>query len=161
MQNGMMGAGGQLHHGNSHLGHQGLHHPLDHGLPQPPQPSGGGASSHSPASTASTTSSQATPTSVPPTTSSAPPCTSSPSSSASSASAGQHKRCGRPGCSNPVQGWANSEFCSNECVVGQCREVYTHWSSSGSGTTTQPQAQQQQYSATNGSATNRTTTPVK
>ena len=43
------------------------------------------------------------------------------------------KICGRPGCNNPVprspDGW-QSEFCSNECVVGQCREVYTTWSSS-------------------------------
>ena len=45
------------------------------------------------------------------------------------------KICGRPGCNNPVQrspdGW-QSDFCSNECVVGQCKEVYTNWSSSSS-----------------------------
>ena len=42
------------------------------------------------------------------------------------------KQCGRPGCTNLVQrspeGWTE-EFCSNECVVGQCKEVYTSWSS--------------------------------
>lgn len=160
MQNGMMGAAG-MHHAGSHLGHQGhlAHHQMEHGLAQPPQPSGG-ASSHSPASTASTgSSSQATPTSVPPPTSSASACTSSPSSTSAATSGGQ-KRCGRPGCSNPVQGWTNSEFCSNECVVGQCREVYTHWSTSTSGSTN-PHQTQQQYSAANGSASNRTTTPVK
>ena len=51
----------------------------------------------------------------------------------SSASAASHgKQCGRPGCTNLVQrspdGWTE-EFCSNECVVGQCKEVYTSWSS--------------------------------
>ena len=51
-------------------------------------------------------------------------------SSGSGASLG--KQCGRPGCTNLVQrspeGWTE-EFCSNECVVGQCKEVYTSWSS--------------------------------
>ena len=46
------------------------------------------------------------------------------------------KLCGRPGCQNQVQrapdGW-QSDFCSNECVVGQCREVYTTWSSTSGG----------------------------
>ena len=48
------------------------------------------------------------------------------------------KICGRPGCNNPVQrganGWQN-DFCSNECVVGQCKDVYSSWTSS---TQTQP-----------------------
>ena len=41
------------------------------------------------------------------------------------------KICGRPGCNNPVQRNAEgqSDFCSSECVVGQCREVYTSWTS--------------------------------
>ena len=46
------------------------------------------------------------------------------------------KICGRPGCNNPVQrgpdGWQN-DFCSNECVVGQCRDVYSSWSSTTQG----------------------------
>ncbi len=50
----------------------------------------------------------------------------------SGAVASHGKQCGRPGCTNLVQrtpdGWAE-EFCSNECVVGQCKEVYTNWSS--------------------------------
>ena len=167
MQNGMMATGGGMHHGNTHVGHQGHlgHHQMEPGLAQPPQASGGGASSHSPVSTASTgSSSQATPTSVPPPTSTAPKCTSSPSGTSVGSSG--HKRCGRPGCTNPVQGWTNSEFCSNECVVGQCREVYTHWSSASSGSTnTHPSQQQQQYASANGGSANgggnRTTTPVK
>ena len=41
------------------------------------------------------------------------------------------KICGRPGCNNPVQRNAEgqSDFCSSECVVGQCREVYSSWTS--------------------------------
>ena len=44
-------------------------------------------------------------------------------------------RCGRPGCPNPVNKAADgteSTYCSSECVVGQCREVYTSWATSGS-----------------------------
>ena len=156
MQNGMMGG---MHQINQQMGHHPIS-PMDHGL-NPNKIAATGTSSHSPASTASSGSSTTTPTSVPPPTSSATPSTSSPSSTSGTSSG--HKRCGRPGCMNPVQGWANSEFCSNECVVGQCREVYTHWSSgTGSGGNNQPLGQsQQQYSASNGSGTNRTTTPVK
>ena len=40
--------------------------------------------------------------------------------------------CRRPGCSNPVPrplpGGEPLEYCSNECVVGQCKEVYSSWS---------------------------------
>ena len=159
MQSGMMGG---MHHTSQHMGHHPMS-PMDHGVNQIKTP-GTGASSHSPASTASSGSSSTTQnpaTSVPPPTSSSTPSTTSPSST-SGTSSGQ-KRCGRPGCMNPVQGWANSEFCSNECVVGQCREVYTHWSSgTASGGNNQPLgASQQQYSASNGSGTGRTTTPVK
>jgi hypothetical protein len=169
MQNGMMGSGMQQHQANSHLGHHHPMLPMDHGVSQAQQQQPSGPSSHSPASTASTGSSNTATTSVPPPpTSSATPSTASPSSnSATGGGATNHKRCGRPGCSNPVQGWTNSEFCSNECVVGQCREVYTHWSSASSGTNNpsmsgQSQQQQQQYTGSNGnSAANRTTTPVK
>jgi hypothetical protein len=45
----------------------------------------------------------------------------------------QQQRCGRPGCGNLVGWGSTSDFCSNECVVGQCREVYSSWSSSSSG----------------------------
>ena len=52
--------------------------------------------------------------------------------------------CSRPGCGNPVnrsssghEGWS-SEYCSNECVVGQCKDVYSNWSSSGPGGTNRP-----------------------
>lgn len=41
-------------------------------------------------------------------------------------------QCGRPGCHNPVtkaSDGTESTYCSSECVVGQCREVYTSWSS--------------------------------
>ena len=41
-------------------------------------------------------------------------------------------QCGRPGCQNPVtkaSDGTESTYCSSECVVGQCREVYTSWSS--------------------------------
>ena len=61
-------------------------------------------------------------------------------------------RCRRPGCNNPIQrgvdGWNNSDFCSNECVVGQCREVYSSWSAGTNGQQPPPQnqqPQQQQY----------------
>ena len=52
------------------------------------------------------------------------------------------RRCGRPSCGsvNPTTGGA--EFCSSECVVGQCREVYTNWSGAAA-TNGQPQQQQQ------------------
>lgn len=66
-------------------------------------------------------------------------------------------RCARPGCTNPIQqrsGWGdNSEFCSNECVVGQCREVYTSWSSNANN------AGQGQQHASN--INQYATTPVK
>jgi hypothetical protein len=45
-------------------------------------------------------------------------------------------RCGRPGCPNPVNKAADgteSTYCSSECVVGQCREVYTSWATGSSG----------------------------
>lgn len=54
--------------------------------------------------------------------------------------------CGRPGCGRPVSksggvdanGGANTgngpAFCSSECVVGQCREVYTSWAGANPGT---------------------------
>ena len=52
--------------------------------------------------------------------------------------------CSRPGCGNPVnrsssghEGWS-SEYCSNECVVGQCKDVYSNWSSSGPGGANRP-----------------------
>lgn len=41
--------------------------------------------------------------------------------------------CGRPGCSNlvtPAEA-VDGSFCSSECVVGQCREVYTSWAGQG------------------------------
>ena len=57
-----------------------------------------------------------------------------PSIAKGSAGQGSGKVCGRPGCNNPVnrspEGWS-SDFCSNECVVGQCKDVYTSWSSNG------------------------------
>ena len=40
-------------------------------------------------------------------------------------------QCGRPGCHNPVTkatDGTESTYCSSECVVGQCREVYSSWS---------------------------------
>ena len=39
-------------------------------------------------------------------------------------------QCGRPGCGRPVNKAADgtsSTYCSSECVVGQCREVYSSW----------------------------------
>jgi len=42
-------------------------------------------------------------------------------------------QCGRPGCQNQVTKAADgteSTYCSSECVVGQCREVYQGWASS-------------------------------
>jgi hypothetical protein len=45
-------------------------------------------------------------------------------------------RCGRPGCPNPVNKAADgteSTYCSSECVVGQCREVYTSWATGSGG----------------------------
>ena len=53
------------------------------------------------------------------------------------------RRCGRPSCGsvNPTTGGA--EFCSSECVVGQCREVYTNWSGAAA-TNGQPQQHQAQ-----------------
>jgi hypothetical protein len=44
-------------------------------------------------------------------------------------------KCGRPGCLNPVNkatDGTESTYCSSECVVGQCREVYTSWATTGS-----------------------------
>lgn len=113
MQNGMIQGQGQpphsaaqapMHHHNS------MHHP-----PQAsPLDSQGG---HSPTSSNTSQTPQTTPTSV----------------SSGGNSRDVPKICGRPGCTNPVQrspdGW-QSDFCSNECVVGQCRDVYTTWSSS-------------------------------
>ena len=46
------------------------------------------------------------------------------------------KICGRPGCNNPVQrgpDGCQNDFCSNECVVGQCRDVYSSWTSTTQG----------------------------
>ena len=77
-----------------------------------------------------------------------PVTSSSSSSSLSSAAAQLHDRnhnhqlmtprvpgkCGRPGCPNPVNTAADgteSTYCSSECVVGQCREVYTSWATTG------------------------------
>ena len=104
-QNGMMSGGPPMHPGQMH----------GHGQPQPqasPLDSQGG---HSPTSSNTSQTPQTTPT------------------SSSSAQAQPPKVCGRPGCQNQVQrapdAW-QSDFCSNECVVGQCREVYTTWSSS-------------------------------
>lgn len=39
---------------------------------------------------------------------------------------GQHK-CGRVGCRNYSPG--HSSYCTSECVVGECKEVYDNWSS--------------------------------
>ena len=36
-------------------------------------------------------------------------------------------KCGRPGCAQYSPGHA--EFCSSECVVGECKEVFNTWSS--------------------------------
>ena len=36
-------------------------------------------------------------------------------------------KCGRVGCRNYIPG--HSEYCSSECVVGECKEVYDNWSS--------------------------------
>jgi len=36
-------------------------------------------------------------------------------------------KCGRPGCRHYTPG--HSEFCSSECVVGECKEVFDNWSS--------------------------------
>ncbi len=118
------------------VAHQHQQHQHHHGQPPPhPQPSpldsqGG----HSPASSSNTSQTpQTTPTSA----------TSGGAASVGGSAnpgnpggvprdAGPQKVCGRPGCSNPVQrnadGWIG-EYCSNECVVGQCQEVYTSWSS--------------------------------
>ena len=56
--------------------------------------------------------------------------------------------CGRPGCGRPVtkacDGTA-STYCSSECVVGQCREVYSSWA--GGPQQQQQQQQQQQVAA--------------
>lgn len=112
----------------------GLTHPQMHhaGQMHPPQASpldsqGG----HSPTSSNASQTPQTTPTSS--------------SGHTPSGSKEAAKICARPGCTNPVQrtpeGWP-SDFCSNECVVGQCREVYTSWSSS-----TQQQHQPQHHHA--------------
>ena len=99
-QNGMMSGGPPMN--------------MHHGQPQPqasPLDSQGG---HSPTSSNTSQTPQTTPT------------------SSSSTNRDVPKLCGRPGCQNQVhrsqEGW-QSDFCSNECVVGQCREVYTSWSS--------------------------------
>ena len=102
-QNGMMSGGPPM-------GSMG--HPQGHPQPQAsPLDSQGG---HSPTSSNTSQTPQTTPT------------------SSSSTNREVPKLCNRPGCQNQVQrgpdGWTN-DFCSNECVVGQCREVYTSWSS--------------------------------
>lgn len=112
MQNGMM-SGPQQQQGHTQMHHGSVMHP-----PQAsPLDSQGG---HSPTSSNTSQTPQTTPTSV-------------SSAGGQQASRDVPKICGRPGCTNPVQrspdGW-QSDFCSNECVVGQCREVYTSWSSS-------------------------------
>ena len=53
---------------------------------------------------------------------------------------GESRRCGRPSCGS-VTPSGRAEFCSSECVVGQCREVYTNWSGGSNG---QQQQQLQQ-----------------
>nr|XP_040567766.1 TOX high mobility group box family member 2-like [Lepeophtheirus salmonis] len=67
------------------------------------------------------------------------------SSSGSNSSNNRGRRplsCARPGCNNPIssnEAWSsNSEFCSNECVVGQCRDVYSSWSGASGPPSTAP-----------------------
>ena len=36
-------------------------------------------------------------------------------------------KCGRAGCRNYIAG--HGDYCSSECVVGECKEVYDTWSS--------------------------------
>ncbi len=135
MQNGMMPGGGP------HPGHQ-HHHPqqgqLHHMHPPQASPldSQGG---HSPTSSNTSQTPQTTPTS------------SSGGGGGPGAATNSRevpKICGRPGCNNPVQrspdGW-QSDFCSNECVVGQCREVYSSWSAAGSQQQHQPPGPQHQH----------------
>jgi len=53
-------------------------------------------------------------------------------------------QCGRPGCHNPVtkaSDGTESTYCSSECVVGQCREVYSSWSTHHNPTNPLPQQQ--------------------
>ena len=53
---------------------------------------------------------------------------------------GQPGVCGRPGCGRPVNKAADgteSTYCSSECVVGQCREVYSSWAGAGAPPTQQ------------------------
>ena len=46
----------------------------------------------------------------------------------SSGEAGQYSnKCGRLGCRNYTPG--HSDYCSSECVMGKCEEVYDSWSS--------------------------------
>ena len=94
----------------------------------------------------------------PPISSSSTTTSSTHSPKTSSLGSSSTKLCGRPGCTNTVQrtpeGWS-SEFCSNECVVGQCKEVYTSWSSTGS--SVRPNGT---GSAANGPASNPYTSPA-
>ena len=154
MQNGGMMGGQSPHSGHPHGGvpHSSMsqHSPMDNNSHLHNQ--AGGANSlgvggpiHSPngGSTSSGSSSGQTPLNTP---TSASISSSSPNGCAAShankssqhqqgtasSAPGHGKQCGRPGCNNLVQrspeGWTE-EFCSNECVVGQCKEVYTSWSS--------------------------------
>ena len=52
--------------------------------------------------------------------------------------------CGRPGCGRPVNKAADgteSTYCSSECVVGQCREVYSSWAGGANGAQPSPAPQ--------------------
>ncbi len=127
MHNGML----QHHHHGHHQHGMGGVHPPGGGQTAHPQPSpldsqGG----HSPASSSNTSQ---TPQTTP--TSGTNPTTTVHGPGSGGGSRDTQKVCGRPGCNNPVQrnadGWI-SEFCSNECVVGQCQEVYTSWTSRSS-----------------------------
>lgn len=47
---------------------------------------------------------------------------------APSSGPGQYSnKCGRQGCRNYIPG--HSEYCSSDCVMGKCEEVYDSWSS--------------------------------
>ena len=68
--------------------------------------------------------------------------TTTTTSSVANGSCGESRRCGRPSCGS-VSPSGRAEFCSSECVVGQCREVYTNWSGGSNGQQQQQQQQQQ------------------
>lgn len=55
-------------------------------------------------------------------------------------------QCGRPGCGRPVSkagDGTESTYCSSECVVGQCREVYSSWATGSGGVGPPPTSSQQ------------------